>query len=393
MTVLDRRDLPLRPPPPAEAFVRIAVLDVLRGAALVGALVINLAVFSVDGGSPLISTRFDRVVAVLREILTDGKWYPIFAFLFGYSLALQLRGRLSMAVRRRRVARRLLAIATIGIAHGLLLYRWDILLAYGVLGTLLYSARQLSTRSIAAIGAGLVAFGAWLATEPSISPEQMGFSHIAGAPAVEIYRHGTLLEVVRLHAHNYGYNLAQEVLAQWPYILAMMFAGLLAERHLLFSIATPQEKRCRQWAYTVGATSLSWNILAEVTKFDRTWRVTSFIGTLTILGQAIGAIALLTRVRPLRFISSRLTVLGRMSLTNYLAQSVICTTLAFGYGFGFGPLLTPSRQLFVLGLIVAVQVRLSRWWLTHHVHGPIEALIAAWVKRNPHTRLAAQNAH
>ena len=361
----------------------MAALDVLRGSALVGAFVVNMAVFSVDGGSPLISNRFDRTIAVLREVLTDGKWYPIFAFLFGYSLALQLRGRVSIAIRRRRVARRLFAIGLLGIAHGLLLYRWDILLAYGVLGTGLYGARRLATRTISRVWIGLVLFGAWLATEPTINPERYGFGRIAGAPAVEIYRHGSVFEVIGLHAHNYGYNIAQEVFAQWPFILAMMFAGLIAERHLLLSISTSLERRSRRGAYLIGGFSLAWNLIAEVTKFDRNWRATSFIGTLTILGQAIGAIALITRNRPAGRFSEVLTQLGRMSLTNYLMQSVICTTLAFGYGFGLGPSLTPSLQLVVLTFIIAGQVWFSRWWLADHHHGPVEGVLTRWVHRLP----------
>jgi uncharacterized protein len=381
MTVLDRRDLPLRPPPLAEAFVRIRSLDVLRGAALIGAFVINLAVFSVDGGSPLIHGGLERVIAIAREVLTDGKWYPVFAFLFGYSLALQLRGRVPLAQRRRQVARRLVAIGALGIAHGLLLYRWDILLAYGVLGTFLYVTRQFSTRALG-LGVGLmVTFGAWLATEPAISPEKMGFEHIYGPPAVAVYRNGSLFEVIGLHGHNYAFNMAQEVLAQWPYIMAMMFLGLLAERHLLFSSTSPSEQRVRRIAYVVGAGSFVWNVFAEITKFDREWRLTTFIGTLAILGQAVGVIALITKDRSFGFASRQLSTLGRMSLTNYLSQSVVCTTLAFGYGFGLGPQLTPSRQLLVLAVIVTGQIWFSRRWLSRHDHGPIEGLVSRWVRQ------------
>jgi uncharacterized protein len=380
-TVLDRRDAPLRPPPPAEAFVRIASLDRLRGAALVGAFVINIAVFSVDGGSPVIANRFERFIASAREVLTDGKWYPVFAFLFGYSLALQLRGQLPVVERRRRVARRLVAIGLLGVAHGLLLYRWDILLAYGVLGTVLYGARQFSSRSLCFGVLGLSLFGAWLATEPSINPERYGFTRIAGPPAVDIYKDGSLFEVIGLHGHNYWYNLAQEVFAQWPYIMAMMFLGLLAERHLIFSVTSPLAQFARRSAYFVGALALGWNVLAEITKFDREWRLTTFVGTLMNLGQAVGAIALITRERSDGFLGRPLRLLGRMSLTNYLLQSIVSTTLAFGYGFGLGPWLTPSRQLGTLLVIVVAQVWFSQWWLAHHDQGPVERLVSQWTSR------------
>jgi uncharacterized protein len=388
MTVLDRRDAPLRPPPPAEAFVRIAALDRLRGAALVGAFVINLAVFSVDGGSPVLTGRFERTVASIREVLTDGKWYPVFAFLFGYSLALQLRGQLPVVERRRRVARRLVAIGVLGIAHGLLLYRWDILLAYGVLGTILYAARQFSSRVVVFGVIALSLLGAWIATEPTINPERYGLTRIAGPPAVKIYRGGSLFEVIGLHGHNYWYNLAQEVFAQWPYIMAMMFLGLLAERHLIFSVSSRLAVFARRSAYVFGAVALGWNIVAEITKFEREWRLTTFIGTLMNLGQAVGAIALITRNQPDRFFGRHLRQLGRMSLTNYLLQSIVSTTLAFGYGFGLGPWLTPSRQLGVLCVIIIAQARFSQWWLANHAQGPVERLVSNWTS---HTRTASRN--
>jgi uncharacterized protein len=386
MTVLDRRDLPLQAPPRPEAFVRIRSLDVLRGTALVGAFVINLAVFSVDAGSPLIQGGIERFVASSREVLTDGKWYPVFAFLFGYSLALQLRGRVPLAERRRRAARRLFAIGVLGIAHGLLLYRWDILLAYGVLGTLLYVCRQFSSQSLLFGVAGFVAFGAWLATEPSMSPEQLGYTHIYGAPAVDIYRNGSLFEVIGLHGHNYMYNLVQEMLAQWPYIMAMMFLGLLSERHQVFGESTALQQSARRIGYAIGVASLSWNVIAEITKFDRNWRITSFISTLTMLGQAIGGIALFTRDRRFGFASRHLSVLGRMSLTNYLMQSVICTTLAFGYGFGLGPWLTPTRQLVLLGFIIAGQIWFCHRWLAKHTHGPVEHMVSRWTRHTSKKR-------
>ena len=384
MTALDRRDLPLRPPPPVEAFTRVGVLDVLRGASLVGALVVNLAVFSADGGSPGSGNRIEWWAATIREVLTDGKWYPVFAFLFGYSMALQLRGQVPLVVRRRRVARRLAILGVLGVAHGLLLYRWDILFAYAVLGSLVYLARRQSSRTLTIASGALLAFGGWLATEPSIDAGSFGFQHTAGVPAIRIYEHGSLLNVMSLHAHNYLYNLTDEVLAQWPFVIAMMLLGLLAERHLLLTIATTIERRARFAALSIGATALVWNFVSEDNGFDRQSRITAFVGTLMTVGQAIGVIALMTLSdRPRRW-KHELATLGRLSLTNYLMQSLICTTLLFGYGFGLGPHFTPLIQWLAVVGIVGVQLAFSHWWLRHHSKGPVEAFVSWWTHRDGH---------
>ena len=67
-----------------------------------------------------------------------------------------------------------------------------------------------------------------------------------------------------------------------------------------------------------------------------------------------------------------LAPLGRMALTNYLAQTVICTTLMYGHGFGmFGSLGRAQLWLLVLPIWV-VQIIASKWWMARFAFGPIE---------------------
>ena len=63
-----------------------------------------------------------------------------------------------------------------------------------------------------------------------------------------------------------------------------------------------------------------------------------------------------------------------MALTNYLMQSLVCTSIFYGYGLGYFEALPRAWQpLFVVGLF-ALQVLLSRWWLARYRHGPLEWL-------------------
>jgi uncharacterized protein len=69
---------------------------------------------------------------------------------------------------------------------------------------------------------------------------------------------------------------------------------------------------------------------------------------------------------------------GRMALTNYLLQSLVCTLVFYGYGLGMFERMPRAWQpVFVLALF-AVQVALSHWWLARHSHGPVERLWRAW---------------
>jgi uncharacterized protein len=76
---------------------------------------------------------------------------------------------------------------------------------------------------------------------------------------------------------------------------------------------------------------------------------------------------------------------GRMALTTYLTQSIVMTTVFYGWGFGYYNRMSPSAGL-ILGLsFFAVQVMLSHWWLRHFRFGPVEwawRCVAYW-KRQP----------
>ena len=65
---------------------------------------------------------------------------------------------------------------------------------------------------------------------------------------------------------------------------------------------------------------------------------------------------------------------GRMALTNYLMQSVVCTLVFYGYGLGYFEQLPRAWQpLFVLA-VFSLQLVFSRWWLSRYRHGPMEWL-------------------
>ena len=80
---------------------------------------------------------------------------------------------------------------------------------------------------------------------------------------------------------------------------------------------------------------------------------------------------------------------GRMALTNYLAQSLVCTLLFYGYGLGFFERLPRVWQPLFVVVLFAAQVVLSRWWLSRFRHGPVEWLWR-WLTygRRPEFRLA-----
>jgi len=83
-----------------------------------------------------------------------------------------------------------------------------------------------------------------------------------------------------------------------------------------------------------------------------------------------------------------LAPLGRMTLTNYLMQSLICMTFFYGFGFGHWGLPRAQQVLFVAVVCVA-QIAFSHWWLARFRYGPMEWLWRGFTYRQvPPLRIA-----
>src|SRR5262245_55865266 len=131
---------------------RIVVVDVLRAFALFG-IIITHAVDGFLAGPPpgpdfMLFGSLDRVVEKLEHLLTFGKFFTIFSFLFGLSFAIQLRNATQKGTSfKGRFAWRLVVLALIALVHGMF-FTGDILIVYAFLGLLLIPFRNLKTRTL-----------------------------------------------------------------------------------------------------------------------------------------------------------------------------------------------------------------------------------------------------
>jgi uncharacterized protein len=149
---------------PIEPDARIASLDALRGAALLGMLIANvrqmflpwnIASFAVPGREGEVASWLDWG---FFDAIVDLKFITLFSLLFGASFALhseRIRG--ANANYRAIYLRRIGILAVLGILHGLLLYPAEVLLPYAVAGMMLYAARDIGTTNLYRIGVVLIA--------------------------------------------------------------------------------------------------------------------------------------------------------------------------------------------------------------------------------------------
>ncbi|GAB3875511.1 DUF418 domain-containing protein [Kibdelosporangium lantanae] len=297
----------------------------------------------------------------------------MFSFLFGYSFTLQLdsAARASAAFTPR-FLRRLGGLFVLGVLHAVLLFHGDILTTYAVLGLVLLAVKGISPRTAvisAVVITGVVVVAVLFAGNPLTA------DLAAGARTTEAFR-GGFWSVVAEHLRLLPAQLASNA-GQAPLALSAFLVGLAAGRRRVLADVdryAPALRRIQQVGYPVGFAG------AAVFAFGGgTGNVATLaVGLLTapLLAAAYAATAL--RVfRSRRDVARVLTSPGRMALTNYLCQSLVCVLLFTGVGFGLVGRLGPALVLLVALGIFLVQCLASAWWLRRHRYGPVEWLLRA----------------
>lgn len=358
---------------PALPEQRNTVLDALRGFALFGVLCANLLIFNypllfaAPFGLPSLSA-VDKIAEWFLRVFVEGSFFPIFSFLFGVGFALQLsKGDGIIPLFRRRLSFLLL----FGIVHMVFVWFGDILVTYALLGFVMLRFRKRSDRTILiwVVGLTLVSFVASLfilgdASKP-IDPVLQEFF-------------GSYAQMVRGNALWTLINFIN-LLIFGEQILALFLLGLIAGRRGLARIGRehrPLLKRVLGVSLLV-ATPLTLLYGVNLARDQLpTWVASANVlfGSPALGFAYLSGMALfLTQTKPPSLVSP-LAAVGRMALSNYLAQSVICTLIFFPYGLGLRGTVGPALGVVIALLIFTLQAVLSQLWLRRFRYGPAEWL-------------------
>jgi uncharacterized protein len=389
---------PTRPP-------RSVQIDAARGVAVFGILLVNIWSFVWGFGSlrygvmPDASVA-DRAAVFLVAFLAEQKFYPIFAFLFGAGFALQtaaLRKRLpDWPSVRRRYRGRLTWLLGWGLLHGVLIWAGDILTVYGLTGFLLLG---MAGARLSRVRIGLWAWtAAWLLLTafnvtgalPAADDDerqQDAIAYIEDALATHaVYTSGAPDQVIAERTGDYMAITSGSVLLV-PHLMVLFLLGILSVR--LGWLSRPERhpvlwRRVRLLGLSLGLPlNLLWaaTALAESINPLDAPAYRDLVLALLPVGGSLLAAAWLASVMLARGVAGRilhewLAPVGRMSLSNYLGQSVLCMILLQGAGLGLGAAAErrPALLLAMAAAIMLLQLLLSRWWLSRHRQGPLEAL-------------------
>jgi uncharacterized protein len=375
---------------------RAPILDALRGFALLGILVSHVPGFSgyefttARESAALDVLGIDRSLAALAEFFVRGKFFSLFSLLFGIGFAIQLESAHRRGARfARHFTRRLAVLGAIGVAHGLLWYG-DILRDYALLGLALlpsagWDARKTLRAALALLAARLawpllvVAIAPWLAplaastagADPAASFEAharaFGGTSVAAMFAVN-------LDLLRLKALQLVYE------GKALSILSMFFLGATLGKtglHRALAARRPAIVRTLAVCAPLGVlgNALLVRLHAAVPAYPPTlaWAAEGVVFAVAVpaltLAYACGfALAFARGSRLLRAFAPA----GRMALTTYVSQTLLCIALFYGIGFGLQGSLGQAGCVLVASAIFTLQSVLAAAWLRRFRFGPLE---------------------
>ncbi len=363
---------------------RLVALDALRGAALLGVLLVNLEVgFRVSLFQQMLTPHthagwLNRATDILIAWVFEFKAFTLFSFLFGVGVGVQAeRAAAHSAKATRFLARRFAVLLIIGLCHMLLIWNGDILTLYAVCGLLLLPFIALPARWLAAFGIALIALAPYLPFFGAFFPAQEALREHA-VIATRVYATGSFAEIMALRWHEAWRFITPLLLSSLPRTFGLMLCGIAVWRSGVLQRPLQHHTlliRLCLITGSLGALTTSLQLWANETgQLPPAVFAWLYPHDVILLACAYGAGLLLWLSRAQASGARWLAAGGRMALSNYLAQSVLFSLLFYGFGLGlFGKL--GSAVTALLGMTVfVIQLRASACWLRRYQFGPAEWL-------------------
>ena len=398
----------IAPIQPAE---RISEIDIIRGFALFGILMVNMSFFKI----PMFFERYpsnfpegiEQVSAWVIQLFFTGKFYAIFSFLFGLGFYIFMERTLARGMELVPLyRRRLLALMLFGFIHLFFIWSGDILFAYALVGFIMLRFRDKSPESLKKWIVGLFAtalvlngtFSLLSGYSEIMAGEEYGLivqQMLDGATAV--YRYGSFGQLVAFRAVNELPYVIISMIVWIPAILAFFLCGLYAGKKELFKDIPGNAaflKKIRNIGLPVGAMLMLFYFLVETGTFPVStlfWHsalaVLNYSASLFLFPAYVALVALALQGDFFKKLLYPLAAPGRMALTNYLSQTVICIFIFYGFGLGLYANVNAAHGILIAIAIYFIQVAWSNLWLKKFRYGPMEWLwrVLTYKKKQPFT--------
>ncbi|MDR2285125.1 MAG: DUF418 domain-containing protein [Sphingobacterium sp.] len=370
---------------------RINEIDIISGLALVGLLLVNIGLFSFPS---LHSSRFTLWTETwqhwsmkLIHFFAGGKFLAIFSFLFGLGFSIFMRNaRLKTDQPMRLFAKRLLFLLAIGLLHSYFIWYGDTLVTYSLLGVVLAffwhsTPNQLLQWSFFLLVSPIIIFlvGSLLLGASFFAGQNDGHHTGIITQLTNIYGQGSIKAIFEQNRIDLG-TIRIVYLLISPQILAMFLLGAYAGATRIFENLLQNAETLREiqiGALIIGlpvavASTLYLDQPADSFHYNMTQLFGTYIADPCIGIFYISSVLILLQKNRWQKILGPFSALGRMALTNYIMQSVICTIIMYSYGCRQYGQMSPSDGFILVIGISSFQLLFSNIWLRYFKQGPLE---------------------
>ncbi|MCP4215284.1 MAG: DUF418 domain-containing protein [bacterium] len=415
---------------------RIGSIDILRGIAIMGILLVNIKEFAFPRGfediyKQMFAGGIDTFIKLFTDFFIKGKFYSMFSFLFGLGMAVQYS---RAAATGKKFApffsKRMLVLLGIALLHDILIWNGIILLMYAVLGFLLlfFTQRKSKTLLIWAavfiispliITAGYSLVRKMTAPPPAQATTQLQAQEVP-AGAKEKSAETNRIDATKKEETKTDEAKKEEAKQQRMEKYNESVALFRGDYSKLFFYRLGRLKRAafsisRFGLYLLGVFLLgvwTWqrgilqNIEGHLGFLRKTFLVSLGVGAMATAGYLLmerflpkpsvamltlhsilsiiawpamciffmTGVVLLLRKRQWARLLSPFAAVGRMALSNYVFQSIVCTTIFYSHGFGLFGKTSPLGNMLIDDLVFVPQVLISMWWMQRLRFGPVEWL-------------------
>lgn len=389
---------------------REVFMDVLRGFAILGIFLANLAGFSwysenIKTASPYFVPDWDHKMLFLQHMFVEGKFYTIFSLLFGWGLALQIKRAADKGINALpTVRRRLFFMLILGAIH-LLLWSGDIVFFYAMLGFVLLPFRKLSNKTLLILGGILI-------LSPIALYAAKAHWQWLNAPAMFMYDTASKVDAKLLNSSFTSDDAIATYLSQasWWEALKANLSGFFFRYGYLFFVSRiskvlgifligfalgrsgfykniAQHKKTLYWMIAAGLViglPANYYLAKYMLNHGADYWQLKTNGLYQTIFYAIGVVPLsfmYVAIFMLAYQSARTKKLlsifapvGKMAFSNYIFQTLVGSFVFLGAGLGYIQKVGPVYYILFGIMIFILQVILSRIWLHYFNYGPLEWL-------------------
>ncbi len=389
------------PGQPVEARGRKESIDVLRGFAVLGILIMNIQSFSMVSAAysnPQAFGNFEGwnyAVWYVSHLFADLKFMGLFSLLFGAGIIL-------MAERREASGlgvtgfhyRRLFWLLIFGLIHAYGFWYGDILVVYAMTGAIIYWARRLSPRWLIPLAIFMFAVASGFSVLSGLSMPYWGEEQLvefgkSWNPSIEVVEHE--IAAVRGTLSEQFWHRAPIAFMLETFLFGFLFlwrvGGLMLLGMALYKLRIMDASRSKSFyawmmflGLGIGLPLIAYGIHQNN---QHTWSIEysfflgsqfNYWGSIPVALGYVGMIMLACKTDSLRYFTNRLARTGQMAFTNYLSQSLICSLIFYGHGLGWFGAVSRVQQFVIAMIILLVQIAFSNWWLERFRFGPMEWL-------------------